>query len=941
MRFITKTMLSLTMSYIFGTLCIFPGSTPSAFAQVQELSGPNRTIGFQQRIKLVGSTSPRLVNVVDAGRASGNNSLLGVTLLLRQTQPQVEDLQNLLTEQQLRGSKHYHQWLSPHEYATRYGMDIDDIAKIETWLTSEGFSHFTLNSSHTTLSFDGNIARIEGAFSTEIHQYSVGNQLLLANAADLEIPSDILFFVSGVTNLNQFRPNPQAYLISIAPAHSELTSTYNRHFLSPTDLKKIYDFDPLTSKGFTGQGQHIAVVGQSSVDVGDVARFRTALGLVVRPPTLILVPNTGESMKRTGDELESDIDLEYGSAIAPDADISLVYTGSDASHNVFDALAYAIDQDIAPVISVSYGECESSLSENELKRMESILMQANSQGETVLVASGDLGATGCETADSQTQGLATRGLAVQYPASSQYVTSIGGTMLINTDSILYWATANTADDGSAQSYIPEQAWNESHAATKVSLLGSGGGASSLFTKPIWQIAPGVPSDGARDLPDMAMDAGTYDDGYVLCSSDQATRLQGSCSNGLFDSTNSSLTIAGGTSFGAPITAGIVALINQKLGTSRLGNLNPLLYSLSVEMPNAFHDITVGDNQQPCAAGSKDCSDTGTIGYVAAEGYDQVTGIGTPDVGQLAAAFATFANKPVQQMAIVLRQVESTVYINEATHIIATISSSDGTLDGTIQFFLDGIASGPTTILQNGTAAYTFYSSVSGARIVSAVFINNLTNVSIVADITVQVKISSGSLMGTFSLSSFPSDLVANYATTSLIMISPTDSYSGKVTFRAGTSNQYLLKYGCYAIQDVGIQSSTSVYTTLFVARSIDACKVLSSSLGVPTRTFLDIPLNTTDVKLSLSSSTLLLGLGFGNNFIELGAIIFLGVVGKKNRLRTASLVSLLFVITLCTGCTVMSTPEQAVPGTYVVVVSGVDTIHSSISRSISIPLILK
>lgn len=926
---------------IFELLCIFQGFTSSASAQPQKTLAPNVATGFQQHTKLIGSTSPQLANFTDVGRASGNNFLQGVTLSLKQTQSQVEALKELLAAQQLRESQQYHQWLSPQEYATHYGMGTDDIAKVETWLISKGFSNFSVNTSHTALYFDGTVAQIEETFSTEIHQYGIGGQLLIANAMDLEVPSDMLPFVDGVTNIDQFRPNPQVSLIGVTSAHPELTSTYNRHFLSPADLKKIYDFDPLYSKNFAGQGQRIAVVGQSSIDLEDIEKFKSALGLVMRQPTLVLVPNTGASIKRTGDELESDIDLEYSSAIAPESNVFLVYTGSDNSHNVFDALAYAVDQDIAPIISISYGECETSISGNELKRLESILMQANSQGETVLVASGDLGATGCETADSQTQGLATHGLGVQYPASSQYVTSIGGTMFNDTDSMAYWATTNTLDNGSAQSYIPEQAWNESRASARVSLLGSGGGASSLFAKPIWQIASGVPSDGARDLPDISIDAGAYDDGYVLCSSDQTTKLQGSCSHGLFDSTNSYLTVAGGTSFGAPIAAGIVALISQSLGTSRLGNINFPLYSLIVAVPNVLHDIVTGDNQQPCTAGSKDCSNGETIGYIAAKGYDQVTGLGTPDVGRLAAALAISATKPTQKTVMTLHQIESVAYIDEAIHIVADISSPDKVLGGTIQFSLDGVTSGNTTVVQNGTEEYTFYPATIGTHDVSAIFRSNLTNISITANIIVRIEANPNTPQAIFFLSSLGSEQIKEYATASHIMISPIGFYSGEVTFIASTSDQYLLGFGCYSLQATKVQVSVPAYTTLFVAKSIDTCKILRSLQGASVRTFLKVPSDSSTVKLDSSASHLPPNINFFDGVTETGTIMLLGILGRKRKLCLVRLSLSLFIAILCTGCSIVLNPEQVISGRHVVIVTGVDTTHPTASTSISIPLTLK
>jgi uncharacterized protein (TIGR03437 family) len=167
------------------------------------------------------------------------------------------------------------------------------------------------------------------------------------------------------------------------------------------------------------------------------------------------------------------------------------------------------------------------------------------------------------------------------------------------------------------SYIPEKTWNES--ANLGALLAGGGGASSVYPKPAWQAGPGVPNDGVRDLPDVAMAAAAHD-GYTINVS------------------NITATIAG-TSASAPVFAGIVALISQYSTSAgmqsqlRLGNINPALYQLAQSNPGAFHDITAGGNNVPCVPGSPSCTN-GTVGYLAAPGYDLATGLGSLDVYNL-------------------------------------------------------------------------------------------------------------------------------------------------------------------------------------------------------------------------------------------------------------------------------------------------------------------
>src|SRR5947199_6405943 len=200
-----------------------------------------------------------------------------------------------------------------------------------------------------------------------------------------------------------------------------------------------------------------------------------------------------------------------------------------------------------------------------------------------------------------------RGLAVDIPASLPSVTGLGGTEFRETNNSS-WAEANDPSYGSALSYIPEIAWNDTAAAGVLSA--GGGGRSIYFSKPAWQAAPGVPNDNTRDVPDISLSASGGHDGYLMCS-------LGRCVNG-FRSSSGALTVVGGTSAGAPAFAGIVAIINQ-VSRSSQGNINPKLYSLTTSASAVFHDITSGGNQVPCRTGTADCPSGGSIGYSAGAG----------------------------------------------------------------------------------------------------------------------------------------------------------------------------------------------------------------------------------------------------------------------------------------------------------------------------------
>src|SRR5207245_1587734 len=197
---------------------------------------------------------------------------------------------------------------------------------------------------------------------------------------------------------------------------------------------------------------------------------------------------------------------------------------------------------------------------------------------------------------------------------------------------------------SALSYIPEKTWND--AVTSQGFSSSGGGASLIFGKPSWQVGPGVPSDGKRDVPDIALSASPAHDGYLICSQDFFTSGGSpatSCTSG-FRASDQTLARIGGTSAGAPTFAGILALINQATASNGLGNVNPTLYTLAANAnsSNAFNDITSGSNKVPCTTGTKNCAAGGTIGFNAGAGYDQVTGLGSLNVNNLITAWLAAA-----------------------------------------------------------------------------------------------------------------------------------------------------------------------------------------------------------------------------------------------------------------------------------------------------------
>lgn len=573
----------------------------------------------------------------DRGKVNDSFILDHVTMVFKPSQSQQSSLANLLQELQNRSSASYHQWLTPEQFGSRFGLSENDLRQVISWLENQGFVVDEVARSHMWIVFSGTAGQVDQAFHTEIHQYLVDNETYYANASDPVVPGAFADVVLGLRGLNNFRPRPRAVIRKVLPAPtSRFTSAISKnHYLAPDDWATIYGVAGLYGSGISGAGQTIAVVGQTDIYANDITAFRAAAGLAASDPTVILVPGSSDPGVSTNDLPEADLDLEWAGAIAPNA--TIIYVNS---RNAFDSLQYTIDQGLSSVVSVTYGDCEPNWSATELAALAQQAEQANAEGMTILAASGDSGATDCDYPATPKSIVteATHGLAVDVPASLPYVTGVGGTEF-NEGSGNYWSSSNNSSNGSALSYIPETAWNDT--STTNGLAASGGGASIIYSKPSWQTGIGVPNDNARDVPDIGLDASPVHDGYLICSN-------GSCVNG-FRESNDDLNVVGGTSAGAPILAAIVALINEQTNSATgQGNINYILYPLAAQEPGAFHDITTGNNEVPCQKGSKNCPNGGDLGYSAAPGYDQVTGLGSLDVSTFVGAWMSVTSTASQQ-----------------------------------------------------------------------------------------------------------------------------------------------------------------------------------------------------------------------------------------------------------------------------------------------------
>src|SRR5579864_3143292 len=423
---------------------LFPLSSYAAVDRIPQ------EIDASQRVPVRGNVHGLAQPNADLGRADARKMLRGVTLVFHPSAGQQQDLDTLLAQQQDRSSPNYRKWLTPAQFAQRFGMTRGDVQRVVAWLQSQGFAVTSVSPNRNEISFDGTVSQIEVTFGTEIHNYLVNGQIHFANATDPSVPAALSDSVLAVGHLHDFAPKPR---ISARPHLTSFVS--GNHFVTPADFATIYNVSPLYATA-DGTGQTIAIVGQSSVLAADINNFRTAAGLSANPPLMVLLPST-TSARCTGDEGESDLDLEWSGGVAKNATIVFVYAGLSSGDtcanrkgkNVWDALDYAVQNNVAGFISTSYGFCEGGTSGQTgvgqafAFQVQQWAQQANAQGQTIVSASGDNGAADCDGAVKS----ATQGLAVDVPASIPEVTGMGGSEFSGDASGTVTGTAPTTNAG--------------------------------------------------------------------------------------------------------------------------------------------------------------------------------------------------------------------------------------------------------------------------------------------------------------------------------------------------------------------------------------------------------------------------------------------------------------------------------------------------------------
>src|SRR5271165_4591500 len=443
---------------------VLMASSPATWPAVAPSAAPAarimQRIDESERIALKGQVHRAVRDSVDLGEADPKQLAERIIMVLRGSAAQDADLEQFLKNVQVRGRPEYHRWLNPQSFAQRFGVAAADVAVIRTWLEAKGFRIDEEPAGGRAIIFSGTIGQLNAAFATHVHRYQYRGESHLANAANPTIPKALAEVVVGFASLHDFRHAPQHLAPRVRPQYT----TGGVNYLAPGDFATIYDLVAPYASGTTGMSRSIAVIGRSSVQSVDLSDFRSFFGLSSTLPTFVYANSSNKAPPLvSGDETESDLDLEWSGAVAPSATIKLVTTASTRLSDGIDLAAqWAVSNILADVISVSYAGCESTGDVSGGTTLYNQLwQQAAAQGTSVFVSSGDAGAAGCD-ADSSSK--ATHGLGVNALCSSPNSSCVGGTQFSAdvSNPSTYWSTSNTTGtQASALSYIPEAVWNQS------------------------------------------------------------------------------------------------------------------------------------------------------------------------------------------------------------------------------------------------------------------------------------------------------------------------------------------------------------------------------------------------------------------------------------------------------------------------------------------------
>jgi subtilase family serine protease len=541
-------------------------------------------------------------------------------------------------------SPSYGHYLSPAQFRKQFAPAAANVAQVQNWLRSQGFSLTYSPKNGHYVSAEGSVAQLQAAFGVSFGNYLVHGQVVRAPSSDVSVPSSIANVVRAVIGLDESYQfvQTQHRVDSNAPPSAGFRnapplSAYWAQLLSPYAFPSGFTAVQLPStpraitgatpdqikgaygiSGYDGSGQTVAIIDAyaSPTILQDVNQWSLNRGLPTMTPGQLVqvvppgVYNRPQNPRQDpqGWYGEETLDVEAVHGMAPAAKI--VYVGAPNNYQDLDAaMNHVVDEHLAQIVTNSYGFNTELLPKGYIKPLEDTLIQAAIEGIGVYFSSGDNGD------ETSTQGYAT----TDWPASSPWVTAVGGTALgvsaSNTRALeTGWGTSSYGCNKTTL-VCTRAGW----------LYGAGGGVSVLFSEPEYQSNAGLKLSG-RGVPDVAALA------------DPQTGLLVGQTQTFPDGAYYDEYRIGGTSLASPIFAGLMALADQKAGHPH-GFANPLFYA----NPTAFYDVGSVKtavarrnfvNGVDASNGTSDFLRTfddysGSPTQHTGPGWDNVTGLGSP------------------------------------------------------------------------------------------------------------------------------------------------------------------------------------------------------------------------------------------------------------------------------------------------------------------------
>src|SRR2546427_2593463 len=608
----------------------------------------------QSQTNLPGSV-PAWANAKNYVAAANSSDAIGFRVYLTWNNPSaVEALAEAVSDP---ASSSYRRYLTPEQFRQRFAPSQAQVNAVQSWLRSQGFTvEYTPQNNHY-VSAEGTVVQAAAAFATSFGMYSIQGLTLRSPSSDVSIPNSLAGIVSGVIGLDdsaQFvhtnhttgdAPPPPAF-VSAQPCSSYwgqlqavgFTNPYGAGALpfapcgyTPQQIKGAYGIS-----GYDGSGQTVAIIdayaaptivqdtNQWSINRGLPTLTTNQLVQVVAPGTYNH-PEKGLVQDPQGWYGEETLDVEAVHGMAPAA--TIVFIGAPNNFQDLDAaLNHVVDRHLASIVTNSYGFNTEILPAGYIKPQEDTILQGVVEGIGIYFSSGD------NSDESLVQGYAT----TDWPASSPFVTAVGGTSLAvgPTNNYLFetaWGTTTSSWTGTKWSPTPPGSW----------LYGSGGGVSRIFAEPSYQVGV-VPSSvfqaqgrTGRAVPDISA-VGDPNTGYLI--GETQTFPNGTVAYSEYR--------IGGTSLSSPLVAGIMALADQAAGHTH-GFANPLFYSLAGS--TAFTDtVSPSSTVAVVRANYRNSIDASagvvyrlrtmnqTLSLISTPGYDDVTGLGTPTSSFLSA-----------------------------------------------------------------------------------------------------------------------------------------------------------------------------------------------------------------------------------------------------------------------------------------------------------------